>query len=132
MIKKIFLISFFISIFLISGCNSEKKMTLNEIGIDMNKKEIEKCIQKYKIDFENKDQDVKLMFVKKLTFENEVVYYLAYIDENLPNPAGETFNNVIVRKSDLENHKISKNFSEDIPKKEVNKVNEKVEYSYYE
>lgn len=69
MMKKYFLMLLLVSIFLISGCGSEKKVTLKEIGIQLDRNEIEQMIKKYKLDFENKDQDVKLMFVKKLSLK---------------------------------------------------------------
>lgn len=129
--KKYFLMLLLVSIFLISGCGSEKKVTLKEIGIQLDRNEIEQMIKKYKLDFENKDQDVKLMFVKKLSLKKETVYYLAYIDEYLPNPAGETFNSVVVNKSDIENKKIIQDLTTVSSKKEVKKIKKKVEFSYY-
>ncbi|AOA00775.1 hypothetical protein CKN82_06405 [Carnobacterium divergens] len=131
MMKKYFLMLLLVSIFLISGCGSEKKVTLKEIGIQLDRNEIEQMIKKYKLDFENKDQDVKLMFVKKLSLKKETVYYLAYIDEYLPNPAGETFNSVVVNKSDIENKKIIQDLTTVSSKKEVKKIKKKVEFSYY-
>ncbi|MFS7256216.1 hypothetical protein AB6860_12510 [Carnobacterium divergens] len=131
MMKKYFLMLLLVSIFLISGCGSEKKVTLKEIGIQLDRNEIEQMIKKYKLDFENKDQDVKLMFVKKLSLKKETVYYLAYIDEYLPNPAGETFNSIVVNKSDIENKKIIQDLTTVSSKKEVKKIKKKVEFSYY-
>lgn len=131
MIKNYFLLTLLMPVLLIAGCVSEKKITLKEIGVPIGKAEIEQMIKEYKSEAENKNQDVKLMFVKKLNMEKEEVYYLTYIDEYLPNPAGETFNSVIVSKSDLKNKKINKDLTAVISKKEIKKVKKKVEFSYY-
>ncbi|WP_413488695.1 hypothetical protein [Carnobacterium divergens] len=131
MIKNYFLLTLLMPVLLIAGCVSEKKITLKEIGVPIGKAEIEQMIKEYKSEAENKNQDVKLMFVKKLNMEKEEVYYLTYIDEYLPNPAGETFNSVIVSKLDLKNKKINKDLTAVISKKEIKKVKKKVEFSYY-
>ncbi|TFJ40721.1 hypothetical protein CKN73_06895 [Carnobacterium divergens] len=131
MIKNYFLLTLLMPVLLIAGCISEKKITLKEIGVPIGKVEIEQMIKEYKSEAENKNQDVKLMFVKKLNMKKEEVYYLAYIDEYLPNPAGETFNSVIVSKSDLKNKKINKDLTAFISKKEIKKIKKKVEFSYY-